>query len=148
MQEDVIGGRASFVADDSERENFHRSTRALPTTRGHAGHPTRCYDIAGQRLTSRLCRAPEHGLPVNVRLECMGGIFDQRNPEPAARRAELDDTIGKTIGVTCQNGGKGRPRRIVDVVDAHVSIVGRHWRHHRLEPSREGIANPIFHLCI
>ena len=28
MQEDVIGGRASFVADDDERENFHRSARA------------------------------------------------------------------------------------------------------------------------
>jgi hypothetical protein len=58
MQEDVIGGRASFVADDGERENFHRSARALPATRGHAARPTRCDDIAGQRLTSRLCRAP------------------------------------------------------------------------------------------
>jgi hypothetical protein len=31
MQEDVIGGRASFVAEDGERENFHRSARTLPT---------------------------------------------------------------------------------------------------------------------
>ena len=33
--------RASvFVADDGERENFHRSARALPATRGHAARPT------------------------------------------------------------------------------------------------------------
>lgn len=30
MQEDVIGGRASFVADDGERENFHHSARPCP----------------------------------------------------------------------------------------------------------------------
>ncbi len=70
MQEDVIGGRASFVADDGERENFHRSARALPATRGHAARPTRCYDIAGQRLTSRLCRAPESPVElIALRLE-------------------------------------------------------------------------------
>jgi hypothetical protein len=34
MQEDVIGGRASLMAEDDERENFHRSARALPATRG------------------------------------------------------------------------------------------------------------------
>jgi hypothetical protein len=79
-----------------------------------------------------------YGAPVNVRLERMGGIFDQLNPESAARRAELDGTVGKTVGVTCQNGGNGRPRCVIDCVDAHVSIVGRHRRHHRPEPSREG----------
>jgi hypothetical protein len=58
MGEDVIGGRASLVADDGERENFHRSARALPATREHAGRLPRCYDITGQSLTSRLCRVP------------------------------------------------------------------------------------------
>jgi hypothetical protein len=32
MDEDVIGGRASLVAD-GERENFHRSARTLPAIR-------------------------------------------------------------------------------------------------------------------
>jgi hypothetical protein len=36
--EDVIGGRASLVADDGERENFHRSARVPPATSRHAGH--------------------------------------------------------------------------------------------------------------
>ena len=44
MGEDDIGGRASLVADDGERENFHRSARALPVTRRHAGHISRYYD--------------------------------------------------------------------------------------------------------
>ena len=56
--EDVIGGRASLVADDGERENFHRSARALPAARRHAGHISRCYDTAGHSLNSRLCRVP------------------------------------------------------------------------------------------
>ncbi len=38
----VIGGRASLVAGDGERGNFHRSARTLPATRGHAGHITFC----------------------------------------------------------------------------------------------------------
>jgi hypothetical protein len=29
-----------------------RSARALPATRGHAGHFTRCHDTAGHNLTS------------------------------------------------------------------------------------------------
>jgi hypothetical protein len=79
-----------------------------------------------------------YGVPVNIRLERMGGIFDQWNPPSAARCTELDDRIGKTVGVTRQNGGKGRPRCVIDCVDAYVSIVGRHWCHHRPEPSRDG----------
>jgi hypothetical protein len=67
----------------------------------------------------------------------MGGILDQRNPELAAPCAEFDDAVGKTIGVTCQNGGNGRPCCIIDCVDAHVSVIGGHWRHHWAEPSRE-----------
>jgi hypothetical protein len=58
MDEDVMSGRASLVADDGKRENFHRSARTPPATCRHAGHLTRCYDIAGQSLTSRLCRVP------------------------------------------------------------------------------------------
>ena len=52
MGEDVIGGRASLVADDGECENFHRSARASPATCRHAGRFTRCYDTAGQSLIS------------------------------------------------------------------------------------------------
>jgi hypothetical protein len=48
----------SLVAEDGERENFHRSVRALPAARGHAGRITRRYDIAGHTLNSRLCRVP------------------------------------------------------------------------------------------
>ena len=51
MDEDGIGGRVSLVAADGERENFHRSARASPATRRHAGHFTRCHDIAGHSLT-------------------------------------------------------------------------------------------------
>ncbi|MGB7052968.1 MAG: hypothetical protein WBG41_15500 [Acidimicrobiales bacterium] len=78
-----------------------------------------------------------YGAPVDVRLKRMGCIFDQWNIESAARCAELDDTVGKAIGVTCQNGGKVRPRFVIDCVETHVSIVGRHRRHHRPEPGRE-----------
>src|SRR5262249_61598004 len=73
--------------------------------------------------------APD-GAPVNVRLERMGSIFDQRDPELAARYAELDDTVGKTVGVTCQNGGDGRPRYPINCVDSRVSILVRQRRHH------------------
>jgi hypothetical protein len=52
MGEDVIGGRVSLVADDGERENFHRSAQASPATCGHAGRFTHSYDIAGHSLTS------------------------------------------------------------------------------------------------
>ena len=48
--EDVIGGRASLVAGDGERENFHRSARAPPAARRHAGHINRRYDSAGHSL--------------------------------------------------------------------------------------------------
>jgi len=61
MDEDVIGGRVSLVAEDGECRNFHRSVRALPASRGHAGHITCRYDIAGHSLNSRLCRVPASG---------------------------------------------------------------------------------------
>jgi hypothetical protein len=48
----------SLVAEDGERRNFHRSVRALPAARGHAGRITCRYDIAGHSLNSRLCRVP------------------------------------------------------------------------------------------
>jgi hypothetical protein len=60
---DVIGGRVSLVADDGERENFHRSARALPATRRHAGHITCRYGTPGHSLNSRLCRVPDPGSP-------------------------------------------------------------------------------------
>ena len=37
-----------LAAEDGERENFHRSARALPAAPGHAGHINRRYDTAGQ----------------------------------------------------------------------------------------------------
>jgi hypothetical protein len=42
----------SPVADDDERENFHRCARASPATCGHAGRFTHSYDITGHSLTS------------------------------------------------------------------------------------------------
>ena len=51
----------SLAAEDSERRNFHRSARALPAARGHAGPINRRYDTAGHSLNSRLCRVPDHG---------------------------------------------------------------------------------------
>ena len=75
--EDVIGGRASLVADDGERENFHRSARALPATRRHAGHITCRYDTAGHSLNSRLCRVPEAS---TSRASCPGFSFRHREP--------------------------------------------------------------------
>jgi hypothetical protein len=42
MGKDVIGGRESLVAVGGERENFHRSARAPPATRRHAGRVTHC----------------------------------------------------------------------------------------------------------
>jgi hypothetical protein len=42
------------VAGDGERENFHRSARALPATRRHAGHITRRYETAGHYLITTL----------------------------------------------------------------------------------------------
>ena len=37
IEEDVIGGRVLLVAGGAECRNFHRSARALPAARGHAG---------------------------------------------------------------------------------------------------------------
>jgi hypothetical protein len=48
----------SLGAGDGERENFHRSARALPATSRHAGNITSRYDTAGHSLNSRLCRVP------------------------------------------------------------------------------------------
>jgi hypothetical protein len=56
--EDVIGGRESLVAGHGECRNFHRSARAPPASRGHAGRITHRYGTAGHSLTSRLCRVP------------------------------------------------------------------------------------------
>ena len=56
--EDVIGGRGSLVAGDGERRNFHRSARAPPATRRHAGTLKLRHNTAGHSLISRLCRVP------------------------------------------------------------------------------------------
>jgi hypothetical protein len=54
-----MSGRESLGADDGERRNFHRSARAPPATRRHAGHTLPDRDTPGHSLTSRLCRVPE-----------------------------------------------------------------------------------------
>jgi len=48
----------SLVAGGAECRNFHRSARALPAARRHAGPVSHRYDTAGQSLNSRLCRVP------------------------------------------------------------------------------------------
>ena len=78
MDEDVMSGRASLVADDGECENFHRSARAPPATRRHAGHLTRCYDIAAHSLISRLCRVPAPASPETATYHTL----TRHNPEP------------------------------------------------------------------
>jgi hypothetical protein len=75
MGEDVIGGRVSLVAEDGERENFHRSVRALPAARGHAGRITCRYDIAGHSLNSRLCRVPEWSTEQEVRIRHYADLY-------------------------------------------------------------------------
>jgi len=67
---DVIGGRASLGAGDGERENFHRSARAPPATRRHAGHLIRRYDTAGHSLHSGLCRIPARWPRPSKRARC------------------------------------------------------------------------------
>jgi hypothetical protein len=54
-----MSGRESLGAGDGERRNFHRSARAPPATRRHAGHTIPNRDTAGHSLTSRLCRVPD-----------------------------------------------------------------------------------------
>ncbi len=53
-----MSGRESLGADDGEPRNFHRSARAPPAIRRHAGHTRPSRDTPGQSLTSRLCRVP------------------------------------------------------------------------------------------
>jgi hypothetical protein len=48
---DDIGGRVSFVAGDGERENFHRSARALPAAREHTRPVNRRYE---QQVTASI----------------------------------------------------------------------------------------------
>ena len=50
----------SLKADDGQCRNFHRSARAPPAVRGHAGQITRCYETAAHSLISRLCRVPAY----------------------------------------------------------------------------------------
>jgi hypothetical protein len=69
MGEDVIGGRVSLKADDGECENFHRSARASPATRGHAGRFTYRYDIAGHSLL--------HDFAVSLRRPLVEAIFNR-----------------------------------------------------------------------
>jgi hypothetical protein len=83
----------------------HRLAAHVPVERENATRPGKCFD----KPNAKKRRSSLWG-PVNVRLERMGGVFDQRSLEPVARCADLNGTVGKTVGVTCQDGGNGRPR--------------------------------------
>src|SRR5215831_8192229 len=65
----------------------------LPVERENA---TPAGEVLRQAEGRNSAEAP-YGAPVNVRLERMSGIFDQRDLESAARCTELDDTVGKTV---------------------------------------------------
>jgi hypothetical protein len=56
-----MSGRESSWQPMVSVDNFHRSARAPPATRRHAGHIRINYDSAGHSPTSRLCRLP--GIP-------------------------------------------------------------------------------------
>jgi hypothetical protein len=73
------GGRPSWQAMVSVK-NFHRSARALPAARRHAGHIIRCYDSAGHSLISGLCRVPAaHALHPGGRLAITLRANDHRD---------------------------------------------------------------------
>ena len=80
------------------------SAADLPVERQNA---TPAGEVLRQTEGGNNAEAP-YGASANVRLECMGGIFEQRNLQPVALRAERDGTIGKTVGVARQDGGNAR----------------------------------------
>ena len=94
-------------------------------------------EVLRQAEGGNSAEAPD-GAPVDVRLERMGCIFDQRNTVAAAPDTELDDAVGETVGVTCQNSGNARPSGVLDRLDAYVSVIERYRGHHRPEPGCEG----------
>jgi len=65
-----------------------------------------------------------YGVPVNIRLERMGGIFDHRIPNRLHVALSSTTRSGRPVVVTCQIGGNGRPLCVIDFGDSHVSIVG------------------------
>ena len=60
--EDDMSGRESLGADDGERENFHRSARAPPATRRHAGHITAITTPQARASLQDFCPVPGLGL--------------------------------------------------------------------------------------
>jgi transposase InsO family protein len=97
-----MSGRESLGADDGERRNFHRSARAPPATRSHAGHqPNR--DTPGQSLTSRLCRVP--GQDTDLVVNALSMAVTRRQPEKGKTVLHSDHgtqytawAFGKRIG--------------------------------------------------
>ncbi len=67
MDEDVIGGRASLVAGDGERRNFHRSARAPPAT---TDTPDTSPDVTTSQVTASL-----HDFAVSLGLEATVDAF-------------------------------------------------------------------------
>jgi hypothetical protein len=58
LAKDELRGVMLRVHCVDRQEDFHRSARALPAARRHAGHIIRCYDSPGHSLISGLCRVP------------------------------------------------------------------------------------------
>jgi len=78
-----MSGRESLGADDGERRNFHRSARAPPATRRHAGRTIPNRDTAGHSLTSRLCRVPVIGTKMYTNMQMIGPNLDRDTSLPA-----------------------------------------------------------------
>jgi hypothetical protein len=51
MGEDVTGGRASLMAGNGQRRNFHRFARPPPAARRHCQTPFHLQDTAGHSIT-------------------------------------------------------------------------------------------------
>ena len=115
--EDVMSGRASSWQAMVSVENFHRSVRAPPASRRHAGHIIPNYDTAGHSLTSRLCRVPAFrrdgaesvgfAYAHAQRAAFLGGEPDQRAEFRAGDsvKEEPDGELGAFAGPAQVSGG-------------------------------------------
>ena len=97
------------MAEDGECRNLHRSVRALPAARGHAGRITCRHDIAGHSLNARLCRVPAYQVRPSHARELEQGLYG------AARAVDGGLTVSLTAGLSgcagVRRGGLARARR-------------------------------------
>jgi hypothetical protein len=102
----------SLEAGDGQCRNSHRSARAPPAVRGHAGHITRCYETAAHSLNSRLCRVPggdrhfcadgaKPGQALTLieaeALEDVGLTRAQSRRQVVVRGVRLNDLVGRRL---------------------------------------------------